>query len=364
MTILHRYITQNIIVSFLIGLLVYTFISFMGNMIKIADLLIKGVDPLSIAKLFLLFMPYLLTICMPMALLTAVLLVFGRLSRENEITALRSCGVSILRFVSPIILLGIFVSIFCIILNNKIVPFSHYSARKLLFKVGMTDPVRLLTPGSFIELFPNHIIHFRAKNENKLKNVLIYQTTEKGQMRTINAKQGIIRNKPDKNELSIELINGNIQEPKEGDFKDFFNLSFGSYTITLPVSKMGPDSGDIAKKHKDMTIDDLKEKIIEYKQLGINITPYTTEIQKKISLSFSCLVFVLIGIPLGIITHRTEKTVGAGISLLLVTVYYLFIVFGKALDETPAYHPELLMWLPNIVIGGIGIFLLRRVIKL
>lgn len=361
MKILHAYILRNLLANFFTGLVLFLTVLFLGHLIKISTLITQGVALKDIGILFALLIPYFLSACIPMSLLSAILLVFGRLSQDNEILAMKASGVSILQISYPIWILGALATLVCFKIHNETIPYSHFAARKLLVEMGSKNPTAYLEPGNFVEVFPRHIIYIRERHGDILKKIVIYQTAADGHVKTITAREGQISYDAKSKHVLMELKDGTIQEPSGKDFKDFFNLQFGSYTLKLDARKVFQDANDMSKKHKDMTIQEIKKKIIEYKAKGINITPLVTEIQKKISISFSCLAFALIGIPLGIRTHRSEKTVGVGISILLVFIYYLLIIFGKAFDERSEFHPELLMWLPNVLMMITGIYLFRKV---
>ncbi|MBI1884366.1 MAG: LptF/LptG family permease [Chlamydiae bacterium] len=364
MKILHAYILRNFLLNFFIGIVVFVAVLFMGSMIKdIAGLLLQGVPLKDMGLLFLLLTPYFLSACIPLSLLTALLLVFGKLSQDNELLAIKASGVSLFQLCYPLWLIGLLLTGICFKLNNEIIPYSHYAARKLIVQMGVENPAAYLEPGNFVEIFPNHIIYIREREKDTLRKIVIYQTMAEGRVKTITAREGKISYDEKTGHISLELKDGNIQEPTGNEFKDFFNLQFGSYVLKLDTGKILKDPSNLDKKHKDMTLSEIKEKMKEYKSKGVNVTPLMTEIQKKISVSFSCFVFTLIGIPLGIRAHRSEKTIGVALSLLLVFFYYLFIIFGKALDEKPQFHPELLMWLPNILLGIIGIGFFRKVAR-
>lgn len=361
MKILHAYILRSLLLNFFTGVTIFVAVLFMGNMIKISQLVSQGIPLKDIGTLFLLLIPYFLSACIPMSFLTAILLVFGRLSQDNELVAIKASGISIYQISYPIWLLGIFLTMICFKINDETIPYSHFAARKLLVEMGVKNPTAYLEPGNFVEAFPGYIIHIRERHGDLLKKIVIYQRGEKGDVKTITAKEGKITYDAPSSTIVLELKEGSIQEPSGKNFKDFFNLQFGSYNLKLDVGKILKDPATLNKKHKDMSIAEIKRKIARYLEEGINVTPLEVEIQKKIALSFSCLAFALIGIPLGIRSHRSEKTVGIGISLLCVFLYYLFVIFGKALDEQPHFHPELLMWVPNIFLGIGGIFLLRKI---
>ncbi len=360
MKILHAYILRGILLNFFVGLSLFVTVLLLGHMFKIANLIMHGVPLKDIALLFAYLLPYFLSACIPMSLLSSILLVFGRLSQDNEIVAMKASGVSILQISYPLWIIGAIATLICFKINNEIIPYSHFAARKLLVEMGSKNPTAYLEPGNFVEIFPRHIIYVRERHGDILKKIVIYQAAGQGHVKTITAQEGKISYDPESKQVLMELKDGTIQEPSGKDFKDLFNLQFGTYSLKLDARKVFQDTDDLGKKHKDMTIREIKKKIEEYKEKGINTTPLLTEIQKKISVSFSCLVFTLIGIPLGIRTHRSEKTVGIAISLLLVFFYYLLIIFGKALDEKTALHPEYLMWLPNVLVMGIGLYLFKK----
>lgn len=364
MKILHAYVLRSLMLNFFVGLFIFILVLFMGTMLKEADRLIQGVSIGDFARLFMLFIPYLASICVPMAFLTAILLIFGRLSQDNEILAMKASGISIYQICYPIWIIGAFLTLMSFKNNNEIIPFSHFAARKLMVEMGLKNPTAYLEPGSFVEIFPGHIIYIREREGDVLKRIVIYQTVSKNHVKTITAKEGRIFYDAKTYMINLELKDGTIQEPAEENSQDIFTLQFGHYTVTLDASKVLKTPDTLEKKHKDMTISEIQQRIKEYRDKGIGenyITALFTEIQKKISISFSCLSFSLIGIPLGIRAHRSEKTVGIGLSLLLVFFYYLFIIFGKALDEHPAFHPEWLMWVPNFVLSVSGICLLRKI---
>ncbi|MBI1870101.1 MAG: LptF/LptG family permease [Chlamydiae bacterium] len=360
MKILHAYIIREFLANFFLGTSIFVSVLFMGHVFKIANLVLQGVPLKEIAYLFFLLTPYFLSACIPMALLSSLLLIFGRLSQDNELLAIKASGISIFRVSYPLWIIGILLTGICFKLHNEIIPYSHFAARKLIVQMGIKNPTAYLEAGQFVEAFPNYIIYIRERHDNLLKKVVIYETTEEGKIKTITAQEGGISYAPETSTILLELHNGTIQQPTGKDFKDFFNLQFGNYVLKLNAENIFKNPSDLDKKHKDMSISEIAKKIKEYKSKGINPTPLRTEIQKKISISFSCLAFTLIGIPLGIRAHRSEKTVGIALSLLLVFLYYLFIILGKALDEKPALHPELLMWVPNVLLSAIGIYSFKK----
>ena len=355
MRILRNYFLKEFLGPLFLVLGVVTFVMILGNLIKIADLIInKGVAITSVLKLFLLMIPSLLTYTMPISVLTAVLLSLGRLSRDNEIVAIKATGISLFRLILPLLIVGLILSLTLVVFNDKVVPYAHYTARKALVEVGVKNPTAALEPGVFIDSFEGCVLFIYGIEQNKLYNVRIYQPQgEDKPTRTIVAKRGEFIAVPEKNAIKLKLIDGTSDEPDPENPSNFYKLNFKTYFMTLNLAKM-QDKDKIAKKAKDMTIKELTQEIERVKRERIDPTPLLTEINKKIALAFSCFVFMLLGIPLAIISRRREKSINLGIAFVTIGIYYLLFLGAEALSLEHILTPNIAIWLPNLIIGLFG----------
>ena len=337
-----------------------TFVMLLGNLVKIADLVInKGVDIYSVSKLFLFMVPYLLTYTLPIAVLTATLMSLGRLSSDNEIIAIRASGVNMFVLIAPLLSLGLIVSLTLVVLNDRVIPYAHFASRKTLIDVGMKNPTAALEPGVFINSFQKYVLFIYRIDENKLTNVRIYEPQEGKPTRTIVARKGEFIAIPENKTVKLKLVDGTADEPDPENPKNFFKLNFKTYFMTLNLTQ-GQNKDDIAKKPKDMTIQELDDEIRKLQKEGIDPTPLITEIHKKISLAFSCFVFILLGTPLAIITRRREKSINVGIAFVTVGVYYLLFIGSEALSLQGYVNPNIAMWIPNALAGLAGVVLTYR----
>jgi lipopolysaccharide export system permease protein len=167
MKILRNYFLKEFIGPLFLALALLTFVMILGNLVKIADLVInKGVDIYSISKLFLFMIPYLLTYTLPIAALTAVLLALGRLSSDNEIVAIKSSGINLFHLVLPLLILGLILSLVLVIFNDRVIPYAHYATRRILVEVGIKNPTAALEPGVFINSFQNYILFIYGIDQN------------------------------------------------------------------------------------------------------------------------------------------------------------------------------------------------------
>jgi lipopolysaccharide export LptBFGC system permease protein LptF len=295
----------------------------------------------SFFKLLLILCPYIISYSLPMAVLLSTLMSFGRLSTDNEITAIKAGGGNLFSIVIPVIMAGIFMSVLLAILNADIVPETLYR-RKLI--VREVNPLSFLTPGQ--NSIGKYTLFFKRRQGQEIFEVVISQGGEEG----INAEKGILTFVS--NTLMIELFNGTRFQTIEGG-KSVKN-KFGSYILTIFFPKLSVPNRELdEKKLSFLLFEFFKSK--KRKNMSGEVF---AEINRRISLGFACLSFVLIGIPLGITAHRKSKSISFGKSLMLVLIYYVLLISAGPLADKGICPLALALWLPNIILGGAGVVLL------
>jgi LPS export ABC transporter permease LptF len=322
----------------------------------------KGVDIISVFKIFFLMAPYIITYALPLAVLIATLLSLGRLSSDNEIIAIRASGINLFRLVLPLILVGLILSLALVIFNDRAASYAHYAYRKTLIDIGIKNPTAAFEEGVFINSFEKYILFiYRVDSKrNKLHNVRIYEPQGEGKpTRTIVAKSGEFIADREKSTVKLKLMDGTSDEPDPGNPANFYKLNFKTYFMNLNLAEArGKDKID--KKTKEMTIQELRKEIRRLKSEGVDPTPLITEINEKLVLAFSCIVFILIGSSLAMITRRREKSINIGMAVLVMAVYYPLLIGCEALGIRGVVNPVLAMWIPNIVFGLIGTTLMYK----
>jgi len=361
MKILRNYFLKEFIGPLFLALAVLLFVMILGNLVKIADMVIrKGVDIYSVSKLFLFMIPYLLTYTLPIAVLTGVFMALGRLSSDNEIVAIKASGINLFSLILPLLIVGLILSLVLVIFNDRVIPYAHYATRKTLVEVGVKNPTACLEPGVFINSFQKYILFIYRIDENKLTNVRIYEPQGPGKpTRTIVAKRGEFIAVPEKNIVKLKLIDGTADEPNPENPNNFYKLNFRNYFMTLSLAQ-AQNKNEMEKKPKDMTIKELETEIEKLKKEDIDPAPLITEINKKLSLAFSPLVFILLGCPLAIITRRREKSINFGLTFLIVGIYYLLLIGAEALSMQGYADPNTAIWIPNVILGIVGAILTYR----
>jgi lipopolysaccharide export system permease protein len=361
MKILRNYLLKEFTGPLFLALGVLCFVMVLvGNLRKIADLIInKGVDPLSVSKLFIFMMPYIITYALPISILIAVLMALGRLSSDNELIAIRTSGINLFGLILPLIITGLILSLSLVIFNDRAASYAHFTYRKTLMEIGIKNPTAAFEEGVFINSFQNYIlfIYHVDQKKNRLSNVRIYEPRGEGKpTRTIVAKGGEFIVMPEKNTVKLKLTDGSSDEPDPNNPTNFYKLNFKTYFMNLDLNQAS-DKGKIAKKSSDMTIEELRNEARRLENEGIDAAPLIAEINEKIALAFSCLVFILIGAPLAVIARRREKSINLGIAVIVMAVYYPLFIGCEALGIQGYINPQLALWIPNMVLAIAGITL-------
>jgi lipopolysaccharide export system permease protein len=360
MKILRNYILREFFSPLLLSLGVLTFVMVLiGNLKRIADLVInKGVDFFSVVQIFIYLTPYIVTYTLPISVLVAVLLALGRLSSDNEIIAIRSSGVSLLKLIMPLLIISLILSLGLVLFNDQAASYAHFAYRKTLKEMGIKNPTAAFEEGVFIDSFPKYIlfIYHVDQKKNRMNNIRIYEPQgEDRPTRTIVAKAGEFISMPDKNIVKLKLIDGTSDEPDPENPTNFYKLNFRTYFMNLDMGQMQEKVVD--KKYKEMTIRELKKEAKKLKKEGISPAPLITKINEKVALAFSCFVFMLLGSSLGIITRRREKSINIGIAVLIIICYYPLLIGSEALAIEGHLPAGLALWIPNIIFAGIGSYL-------
>ena len=364
MKILRNYFLKEFVGPLIMVMCVLGFVmTLVGTVKDIANQVInRGVDILSILKILVLMSPYMFTYALPIALLVATLLSFGRLSSDNEIIAIRANGINLFHLVAPLLVLGLILSMVLVIFNNQISSYAHFAYRKTIIDVGVKNPTAAFEEGVFINSFQKYIIFIYGVDHknNRLNNVRIYEPQGEGKpTRTIVAKAGEFVTDQVTHSVKLKLIDGTSDEPDPESPTNFYKLNFKTYFMNLNLMK-NKDRKKLEKKPKEMTISELRQEMIKLSKEGIPMGPFITKITEKITLAFSCLVFILLGIPLAIITRRREKSVNLGLAVVIMAVYYPLLIGCEALGIEGVINPGFALWIPNILLGSIGIYLTTK----
>jgi len=316
----------------------------------------KGVALKDATALFLFFVPYLLRFTIPLSLLLGILLSLGRLIADNEIVAMHVAGISLGKILRIFLILGVIFSACLFILNDKILPNFHYRYYRRIKNLYRKNISAVIEPGIFLENFGNYILYVGDVKGNKIKNVFIYQIENDSLKQITFAKKGEFISQ--EKILKLKLENGFRDEMNPKDRNELYRLSFKIFFMDIPIEEK--IKTPIKKKPKDLTMEELKEKIAYLRNLKIFPKDLIIEFHKRISISLSPLIFVILGFGIATRVRHREKSINFGVTFLLAVSYYLLLILGETLAKSNIVVPSLGMWIPNIIFLILGIYLVRR----
>ncbi|MDX9979569.1 MAG: LptF/LptG family permease [Lentisphaeria bacterium] len=366
MKILNRYIARSLLVNTLIALGVLTFVMVSGNLFKIFDLMARGVSPLLFGKFMLLVIPEMLRYTIPLSMLTGTVLLFSRLSADNEITALKASGVSLWQLISPGLLLAAVFSVLCFWLATSLAPRCRMEAYLLMKSEVIRNPLALLEPGRFASDIPGYRIRIGERDGDLLGDIhLLVLDRKTGRLAsTITARRGKVRLREEEQALELELEDATIAnhtpETDAGQEAAAGRVAMQRIVLALPYGARF-DARPLTMKLKFLGFRDILTRIHLDAAEGRNVTPHYVDLHKRMAMALSPISFFLIGIPFAIQSRRSETSVGLLVSLLLAFGFYAFLVLTDSLDQQTALHPEFLVWLPNVLYQGGGLWALGKV---
>ena len=367
MRLIDRFISRELLVNILFAIIVLSLVLVVGNIFrKLLPLLVNHDVPAEYLFTFIAYvLPFSLIFTIPWGLLTAILLVFGRLSADNELIALRSNGVSVTRICVPLLFIALVATAICLWLNVQVAPAAQERLRSTIFDLATRNPMALFGSDQVIDEFPGRKIYVGKKQGRKLQNVIVFEMDENAMpMRVTFAKTGKLEADLANKRILMHLYHARYQQRDEKNpwdlrkIRDGINMQEG----TLPINLA--DLYELEKKKPSRSALSI-EQLLDQLKTGDRKeqSASRTEINKRFSFPFSCLAFALIGVPLGITAHRRETSIGFLMSLVVAIVYFLFIIIADTLRANPKLHPELLVWLPNILFLALGAWMFRRLAR-
>lgn len=346
---------------------VMTFILVLGNAFqRVFDLLVNNDVPVNIiVEMILLLIPAALTFTVPWGFLIGILLVFGRMAHDHELTAIRAAGVGLAPFAAPIILLSLLLCGFSFYNNSFLAPEAMATFKKKLVDMGRENPTVFLRAEEPIDQFGKLRLYIDRKSGNRIEGVHIWELGEEGiPTRSIRADYGIIAaNLPEKS-LDITLYQAR-QEERGPDPTKITDIQTGLRASQLPLRVSLAHLLDTSRVEQNITVwtlDKIGTEIISPNG-EFRLLPIITELQKRLAFSSACFTFCLVGIPIALMTQRRETSISFVVSLGIVVTYYLLVAFAKALEDDAAAYPELIIWVPNLIFQALGFWLLWKINK-
>lgn len=358
--IINRYIFKEIAYPFIIILFILTFVLLMGKILQIMDLVInKGVNVFSILKIIFFLLPSFMLFTVPIALLIAILIAMGRLSADNEITALKTSGISLMQIYYPVAVASLITFAFTVFTSYFLVPQSNFATKRLLFNIVQQNATIGIKEKVFNADFKGFLFYAEKipDNKNYMEGIIVSDNRIIGEQNTILAKRAYLVSNPESMKVKLTLEDGSIHTVS-ADLKNYRKIDFKSYDINLDLSTALASIDESSKSSTEMTV---RELLAKMKKPGLDpaaIRELAIEIHKKFTIPLSCIFFGMLALPLGIRSHRSVKSRGFAVGLIVVSLYYLLRIGGEAFAETGYISPALGVWAPSLIFALMGICLL------
>ena len=439
MNTLNKYLFKQSLVPFLLSVAVITTVLFLQFLIRAVDRFLgKGLDVITIFEYLFLNMAWIIALSVPMSLLISSVMTFGRMSQQNEITALKSAGVNLLNIIKPSLWFGLFVAILLCIFNNFVLPEMNYNARLLAKDIYQKKPELTIEPGYFVDMIPQYTIIVKELDGKDFKDVRIFSKNDSSEQTTIYANSGKLNSNG--NIITIDLKSGEIHEIDLTDYDYYRKIKFDTHQIIISLDDLllnrtseanrtdremkVPQMIREIQKNKvfveaiNNRISDIKSnldikvnsndlnsivseieklKLIKSKEISKNFqesiegmqineeiislnntsrqlqnefvlidnykktnNKFRVEIHKKFTLAVACILFTLVGAPLGILVKRGGITIASALSITFFLIYYILLIWGEQLADRNLLNPGIGSWLPNIILFISGIIILKQ----
>lgn len=368
MKIIDRTVALGVLLTAFFGVLVLSLVLVLGNIFKeLLDILINNPDvPISTVLAFIaLVLPFSLTFTIPWGFLTALLLVFGRMSADNELIALKSNGVSIPRICVPVFALALILTLICFWINIEVAPRAEQAMTRTVMDIATSNPASLFRADEVLDKFPDRRVYVGKKNGDKLLNIIVFELDDEYvPKQMIYAKEGVLTPDPENSRLLLRLFNARFEQRDEKDPRDVSKIQQGIVMKegVFPISlQKFFEEYQGTRRMSSYTLSELADFLA--KGAGNRQTEATVEFNKRFSTSLACMAFALIAVPLGITAHRKETSVGFALSLVIAFTYFFFIIMADTFHNNPAVHPAVLIWIPNVIFFALGSYLFSRLAK-
>ena len=358
------YVLKETLPIFFIGLLTFTVILLMDKILKLIELIVnRGVSFSKISMLLLFISPSFLIFTIPMAVLLGTLLSFGRLSGDSEITAFKASGVSLYQLFLPISILSVIAYLFTSFLVFYGLPWGNRGFMATIYLIAQSKADIEIKERVFNDVFDGLVVYVDKVpiQGKRIEGVLIYDERDKEKVNTIFAKEGFLNSDPKSHEVVLRLLDGDIHR-FETKTKVYQRMKFDTYDLKLELGKTFAAMGKKLKEH-EMSIDEIKEKIKKMKIKGEDTTGQEVELHKRYAIPFACIVFGLIGVPLGIQPRRSARSYGFILGIFILMTYYISLTASEILAIKKTIPAFLAGWTPNFLFFGLGLYLLVKTAK-
>ena len=434
MNTLNKYLIKQSFIPFVLSVGVITTVLFLQFLMRAIDRFLgKGLDVFIILEYLYLNLAWIIALSVPMSLLISSVMTYGRMSQENEITALKSAGVNLFSIIKPALWFGSIVGFLLCLFNNFILPDMNYNARLLARDIYQKKPELTIEPGYFVDMIPQYTMIVKELDGNEFKDVKIFSKNTQSEQTTIYAERGSLESKD--GIITVNLQDGEIHEIDLENYDHYRKIKFGTHQIIISMNDLLLNrTSESNRTDREMKVSAMIEKIQQNKKsieqikkrietvkndIGIesnsqmtlagiidqieilkkdaspnkeipvseyekkdkvrslnnntrqfqneftlienyekNNNKFLVEIHKKFTLAVACILFTLVGAPLGILVRKGGITIASALSIAFFLIYYILLIWGEQLADRALLNPAIGSWMPNIILFIVGLIIL------
>jgi lipopolysaccharide export system permease protein len=360
--IFDRYIMRELIAPFFLSIAVLTLALFLQRMFRLTELVLsKGADLAATGKLLLYIMPGFLALTIPMSLLVAALTAFARLSADSEVTAMKASRVSLYAMVLPVMQFSLILFFVTSAITHFLAPHATFAFKAQLFNMLKARAMVGVDQGVFSSAFEGMVIYVdKMSSLDDIQGLFISDERSGNEPYTIVAKQGRLIANAENLSVTLVMEQGSVQlQPRAEDTYSLMFFDSGKLNVDINRATMRSGGSD-GRNIDEMDSRELYRALRRTRAAGEPTTGIEMELQKRLSISYACLVFGLIGAPLGIRNSRSGRSAGIAISIVVILVYYLILGTATRLASSGALSPAAATWVPNGLITAAAIALVVK----
>jgi len=356
MRILDRYIVREVFRHAFLGLVVFTFVFFVPQLVRLMSLFVRHSGSGSqILKLFLCIFPGVFTFTIPMAVLIGVLLGLGRMSADSEIIALTALGIGRRRILLPVGVLALAGTLATLVMTLWLGPAALRTLRTLEADLIASQVSFQVQPRVFDERFPPFVLYVNdvSASGTQWHGVFLAEAGRENGSRVTLAENAIVIAEAKQGKLELHLQGGSTHEFDRTDPDHYSVTAFGQSDIPIEVSGVVPAQPRQLSNPERPLRDLAQDKTRGWREARV-------EMYRRFAFPVACLAFALIAVPLGAQPRRGGRAAGSLIAVLLIASYYLLLIMGAGMARQGTLPPAVGMWIADAVLALVGLVLLPR----
>ena len=361
--LLDRYILREIVTPFFLSIAALTLVLFLQKMFRLAELIVsKGATVVSTLKVLAFVMPSFLVLTIPMAFLIGTLTAFTRLCSDSEVTAMKASRVSLYNMIRPVMLFAVAAFSVTALTSLVVAPEANHALKVHLFNLVKSRAMVGIEPGVFSSTFDGMVIYVdKMTSLDDMEGIFISDERSAREPYAIVARRGRLIADQQSLNVTLAMKQGTILAlPREGQEQSYSNMAFDSGNLYLDISNALIQKRPTNRDFDEIGSFELFRELKRAKAEGKPSIDVESELHKRLSIPFACLLFGLIGAPLGIRRSRSGKSAGIGLALLVFLVYYMVLAAGTNLSDTGKLSPAVAYWLPNVLMTAAAVALVFK----